>query len=270
MRTKRKKEREREKNKESTIQDPKNIYKELPSNFMAVIASAITIANFVEKDNPGSFQSIIDEMYKENNIPLVKFPQTVIAKLQLQPRGRGGEEKEKDGRKRKRSEGEEEEERMEILNPLSAACSTSSLLSVPQDILYQLTSAPTPTTPATSSPNTSPSREGGAIKKTQKQPDQKKSKKGNKGEPDMIIIIIIAPNNMNFKDSTTAQIYDKLKYGRYLKYIYQNNQFQKEEVKKIILQKKLKVSAKDIYYLDITKFQQILTDSYYRLEGRRK
>ena len=75
---------------------------------------------------------------------------------------------------------------------------------------------------------------------------------------------------MNFKDSTTAQIYDKLKYGRYLKYIYQNNQFQKEEVKKIILQKKLKVSAKDIYYLDITKFQQILTDSYYRLEGRRK
>ena len=43
------------------------------------MAATITIADKREAEIPGTFQFIVDEMLKANNIPLVKFPETVIS-----------------------------------------------------------------------------------------------------------------------------------------------------------------------------------------------
>ena len=50
----------------------------LPENYLAVMAAAITLAEKRETETPGSFQFIIDEMMKANDMPRVKFPQSVI------------------------------------------------------------------------------------------------------------------------------------------------------------------------------------------------
>ena len=46
----------------------------LPENYLAVMATAITLAEKRETESPGSFQFIIDEMMKANDMPKVKFP----------------------------------------------------------------------------------------------------------------------------------------------------------------------------------------------------
>ena len=60
-----------------TTQIMKNI--KLPDNYLAVMAAAITLAEKRETEVPGTFQFIMDEMLKANNIPTVKFPKTVIS-----------------------------------------------------------------------------------------------------------------------------------------------------------------------------------------------
>ena len=60
-----------------TTQIMKNI--KLPDSYLAVMAAAITLAEKRETEVPGTFQFIMDEMLKANNIPTVKFPETVIS-----------------------------------------------------------------------------------------------------------------------------------------------------------------------------------------------
>ena len=68
---------------------------QMPENYMAVMAAAITIAEKRESEEPGSFQYIMDEMLKANNIPRVIFPDSVIKK--------GTDREESQARKRQRS-----------------------------------------------------------------------------------------------------------------------------------------------------------------------
>ena len=54
----------------------------LPDDYFAVMAAAITLITLTETretEIPGTFQFIMDEMLKANNIPTVKFPETVIS-----------------------------------------------------------------------------------------------------------------------------------------------------------------------------------------------
>ena len=71
----------------------------MPENYLAVMAAAITIAEKREMEEPGVFQYIINEMCKANNIPEVRFPESVIRKKDPQ--------KEKESKKRPRTSDEE-------------------------------------------------------------------------------------------------------------------------------------------------------------------
>jgi len=52
-------------------------FPKLPDNFAAVVFSALAFSHYMEAKNPGTFQANMDAMYKENNIPLVKFPHNI-------------------------------------------------------------------------------------------------------------------------------------------------------------------------------------------------
>ena len=54
----------------------RQIKENLPNNYLAVIASAVTLAD------TGTFQYIMEEMYLANNLPKVTFPSTVISGYQ--------------------------------------------------------------------------------------------------------------------------------------------------------------------------------------------
>ena len=71
---------EREKVSEPEIRAAvvKQMQEDLPKNYLTVIASAITLANIKENECPGVYQYIADEMYRANDLPVVKFPATVI------------------------------------------------------------------------------------------------------------------------------------------------------------------------------------------------
>ena len=71
----------------------------LPDNYLAVMAAAITLAEKQEIEVPGTFQFIMDEMLRANNISAVTFPDTVIS---------GYRENIQDVEKRKRTRTSEE------------------------------------------------------------------------------------------------------------------------------------------------------------------
>ena len=57
----------------------KQIQDDLPANYLTVITSAITLANIREQECPVVFQYIIEQMYSANDLPVVKYPVTVVA-----------------------------------------------------------------------------------------------------------------------------------------------------------------------------------------------
>ena len=56
----------------------KQMQEDLPRNYLTVVASAITLATIRESECPEVYQYIVDEMYRANDLPVVKFPFTVI------------------------------------------------------------------------------------------------------------------------------------------------------------------------------------------------
>ena len=89
----------------------------------------------------------------------------------------------------------------------------------------------------------------------------------DKKSPD---IFVLAPNNMNFKGLSSDDIFQDLRAGKYLKYIYQNKQYSKDEVKNMIKNKEIILKADQIFYLDINKFKKIVNGACLKLEGERK
>ena len=72
------------------------IKEDLPENYITIVATAITLADVREKECPGTFQYILDQMYMANNLPAVKIPATVIAGYEhhrTKKRGRESSEK---------------------------------------------------------------------------------------------------------------------------------------------------------------------------------
>ena len=49
-------------------------------DLVAKIITSIVFAHYTESQKPGSFQSTIDAMFKENGLPKVNFPQQIVTK----------------------------------------------------------------------------------------------------------------------------------------------------------------------------------------------
>ena len=71
---------EKEKVPESEIRAAvvKQMQEDLPRNYLTVVASAMTLATIRESECPGVYQYIVDEMYRANDLPVVKILSTVI------------------------------------------------------------------------------------------------------------------------------------------------------------------------------------------------
>ena len=156
----------------------RQIKEDLPNNYLAVIASAVTLADMREMECPGTFQYIMEEMYLANNLPKITFPATVIAGYQYHKT------------KKRTCEGSEEivegvvggtiytEEY--IITPLETLVTSSSM---PMPSPLAVPSTPTPantpvSTPASTTVQSSLRREDTSIKqKPPMAPAKKKEKK---------------------------------------------------------------------------------------------
>ena len=75
----------------------KQMQEDLPRNYLTVGASAMTLATIRESACPGVYQYIVDEMYRANDLPVVKIPSTVITGYEhYAQRKRGRETSEKE------------------------------------------------------------------------------------------------------------------------------------------------------------------------------
>ena len=176
----------------------------LPENYLAVMAAAITVAEKRETETPEVFQYIIDEMLKANNIPLVKFLETLISGYkERQSHARDGQKKkEKRDRKRQRSstdrevlerdrEVEEIKEdyvllldgtwaprssvRTPLVTPASTPASTPAPTPFPTPVpALDITPGTILQTTLAQTPVPSPRREGGAVAKKPKQQEKQK------------------------------------------------------------------------------------------------
>ena len=154
------KQRKQEKIPEATLRNAvaKQMQEDLPPNYLTIIASAITMANIREQECPGVYQYIVDEMYKANDLPAVKYPATVIAGYQHHAKKKRGRETFEEGQA---MEAEEGAVGGEILNKERYTQSMLDLLAIQAEV-----SAPTPTpsqTPASTpagTPIQSPVRVG--------------------------------------------------------------------------------------------------------------
>ena len=75
------KQRKQEKIPEATLRNvvTKQMQEDLPPNYLTLIANAITMENIREQECPGVYQYIIEEMYKANGLPVIKYPATLVA-----------------------------------------------------------------------------------------------------------------------------------------------------------------------------------------------
>ena len=64
----------------------------LPPNHLTIITSAITMANIREQECPGIYQYIMEEMYKANGLPVIKYQATVITGYQHHAKKKRGRE----------------------------------------------------------------------------------------------------------------------------------------------------------------------------------
>ena len=122
----------------------------------------------------------------------------------------------------------------------------------------------TPQVTPTPTPAVSPERGATAKKKQEKEPKKKQKKERN---PDLVIL---APNNMNYSDASREEIYQEMRAGKHLKYIYQNKHYKIEEVRTMLRDREIDVSTDMIFYIDINKFRKITNGICMRLDGDRK
>ena len=237
----------------------KQIQDDLPANYLAIITSAITLANIREQECPGVFQYITDEMYRANGLPVIKYPATVIAGYEYHAT-------EKRGRETSEEEMVMEAEGGAVGGTLKYSHCTASL----QNLLRMSEmSAPTPahtqaSTPA-STPAQSPVRE---VKgdKTTKQVAQPINKKGKtEDDPGVVLITYKGSNFPEEKLSHTAML-SYIQKSKILKYIYQSRQYSREMVKNLIVQRKIDLSNVEMYKVDKDQYDKVAMGQYMELQ----
>ena len=243
------KQRKQEKIPEATLRNAvaKQMQEDLPPNYLTIIASAITMANIREQECPGVYQYIVDEMYKANDLPAVKYSATVIAGYQHHAKKTRGRETFEEEQVMEAEEG--------ILNKEWYTQSMLDLLAIQAEM-----SAPTPTpagTPIQSPVRVSKEDKGGmGIEPTKKKRD---------GDPGVVLITYKGSNIQQKKLTHSAKLNFLLRSGM-LKYIYQNEMYSKERVKKFITQKKVDLGNTEMFKVDKAQFDSIIMGQHMQLQ----
>ena len=206
-----------------------------------------------EKEKPGTFQLVMDEVYQANKIPKVVIPQSVISGLIFK-------------RKRESSQSQAEEEE-EVEEEPDGGPTIGMYENFQYGMLPSLpvSLAPTPAPSPMPSPQGSPVRGAAALREVGKKLE-KKEKKKKKGNPECIFM---APTTASFFDATEDVLYKEIRLGKSLKYIYQNEAYSVAEVKELIEERILDVKESDIYYVKEDKFKKIRNGQYLKVTGRK-
>ena len=246
----------------------------LPENYLAVMAAAITLSEKRETETPGSFQFIIDEMMKANDMPRVKFPQSVIHYKPKETVGAEGRE----SRKRQRSSNGTKipTPRVESVGrgeyvlgkdmkwyPRSRTATPTSTPSLTPSLSMAPTPAPTPNiTPnptPTTSPMPSPPRTAGATPKKQKEVEK---------DPGLILIVrtdVVLSDRMN-----NHQLRKEVEKAKIMKYVYTNVMCNQEVVKKNFKDGKYELTRVRKLSFAFEHFNQIKNGGLYKLGSLEK
>ena len=203
-----------------TTQIMKNI--KLPDNYLAVMAAAITLAEKRETEVPGTFQFILDEMLKANNIPTVKFPNTVISGY----KDIGQDTRKRENEKRKRTRTSDDMTAAEKKSSNGAGGGGEYVIApngnwkflregatTPQTIpntpasTPAVTPAPTPAPTPVPSPAVSPQRPSGAVPKRQREEREK--------DPGLVLI---ARTEVELPNMNNQQLKKEVLKGNLAKY----------------------------------------------------
>ena len=223
------------------------IQSKLTDNYLAVITSAITLATIRERECPGTFNYIISEMYRANSVPNVIFPGTVIV-------GYENYAEKRDKKRNREEEDMEEEELVEVevrdRSPLPKMFRTES------GSLVEVLVAPTPRNTPMPSPNLTPisspkGSEQGVKPKAKPPPKQSQTLQE---DPD---IVLMAPEHANIFPKTHLEKLYYLKKAQKLKYIYQNTNCQESDVWEAMMEGKVDLTGKKIYYVDRKKYDKV-------------
>ena len=75
---------------------------------------------------------------------------------------------------------------------------------------------------------------------------------------------------MNFDEITMDRAFDELIAGKQLKYIFQNNNYNRNEVYEMLKNRQLKLDLRQIYYVEINKFKRLTNGQYLKIEIKRQ
>ena len=229
---------------------------QMPENYMAVMAAAITIAEKREMDELGSFQYIMDEMLKANKIPRVIFPESVIKK--------GTHREESQIRKRQRSSEEgrgdvaqtqKQDEEQYILLTDGSWRNTKHLTPTPTP---HTTPRSTPTSTPAPTPSSSPQRQTGAVGKKLKQQSESE-------DPGILLVVrsdVVLSPTLNYQ-----QIKKEIKKEKIMKYVYTNIKYNQETIKRNVEAVKYDLTKCRKVPIAQEHFQQVKTGGAYKLEN---
>ena len=240
------------------------IREELPDNYLAVIASAITLADVREKECPGTFQYIIDEMYMTNNMHRVSFPATVITGYQhhrIKKRAREGSEEVEEG-----AVGGSIFTGEYIITPLEPSVA-SSPMTMPSPLAVPSTPTPanTPASTPASTPAHSPLRMDQSSVRQKPPPIPAKKKEKRDQDAGVVLMTHTASKLPKGRMSHDTKV-KYLQSAKMLKYIYQNNKYDREVVKDQIKQKKIDLTNKQIHIVEESQFHRVQNGQYLRLQ----
>ena len=248
------------------------VREDLPDNYLAVVASAMVLADIREKECPGVYQYIVEEMYRANGLPLVKFPATVVA---------GYEHHRTEKRTREPSDlvqgVQEGEEQIELMQEQTELTLSELCRMEPPTPIHSPASTPAATpagTPVQSPqrviPVKRPEQQSVRVKdmKPPPGPQRKKEKKEEeKGEVDAGIVLFTYRGCRlpGHKLDHMAKV-GFLKRSQILKYIYRNKSLDRGAVWNMVLQKRINLTDNVIYEVEREQYDRVSKGSYLDLK----
>ena len=234
----------------------------------------MVLADIREKECPGVYQYIVEEMYRANGLPLVKFPATVVAGYEyhrIKKRTR-----EPSDLVQGVQEGEEQTETMQQ-EPTELLLSELCIMEPPTPIHSP---ASTPAATPAGTPVQSPQRMKISVKRPEQQsarvkdrkpppgPQRKKEKKEEEREEIDAGIVLFTYRGSRLpghKLDHTAKV-GFLKNTQILKYIYRNKSLDRGAVWNMVLHKRINLNDNVIYEVEREQFDKVTKGSYLDLK----
>ena len=246
----------------------RQIREDLPENYLVVVASAVTLAEIREKECPGTYQYIMDELYIANGLPLVKFPATVVA---------GYEHYKTKNRTREASdpmqEGEGEGELIEYMEDITLHRALSTVEMEPPTPIQSPASTPagTPLATLAGTPAQSPVRVSSltidpvqAVRPKDKRPPPGPQRtKERRVEIDAGVVLFTYKESRLPKQKLDHNSkVSLLKNSQLLKYIYRDRNLDSRTVWNYIQQRKINLTHNVIYEVEKGQFDKVSKGSY--------